>query len=286
LEFETILRIVIDGLGISLLYAMIAVGLTLVFGVLGILNFAHGELIMVGGWAVWLLWAQGDVPFLVAVPLAMLIVAGMGVVIERFFYKPLRGNEFGGLLVSLGIAYILQVAALTIFGPVNKSVPTVFPGTVELWGTPFSITKLLTIPVAGGVLFLVWLFLERSRFGQAIRASSEDSEAASLYGISLDRMSILVMTIGCSLAGLAGVIITQWRSLGPQLGADIIVKAFVIVVIGGLGSIGGTIIGALIIGYLEGIVSNLLSPQVSVLFGVLMMFLILAIKPGGLFGRE
>ncbi len=286
MEQGIVFQIALNGLVISSLYAMIAVGLTLVFGVLRVLNFAHGELLMVGSLVLWFLWIQGHVPFAVALLAAIFAVGGLGIAIDRFLFKRMRANPFGGLLIALGLVYIIQVGALKVIGTMPVTFPSILTGLVEVGGMSLSLDRLVMIPVSAGVMSLVWILLEKTRLGRAVRACTQDSEAASLHGISTNRMSFLVMGIGCGLAGLAGGLITQWLPLSPYMGTSIILKAFVIVIVGGMGSVGGTIAGAFIFGYLESIVSTLLNARFSVLFGIILMFCVLVIRPRGLFGRE
>jgi branched-subunit amino acid ABC-type transport system permease component len=283
---DVLMRILVDGLGLSLVYAMVAVGLTLIFGVLGILNFAHGEMVALGSWIVWFLLVRQQLPFWVTAIVGIIVVCVLGIIMERGLFKRMRGNELGGFLLSLGVVYILQVLYLQVFSPVDRAIPSVVMGTLSVFGTTFSSSKMVMMPIIALIILGVWMFLEKAKIGKAIRAATGDSEAASLHGISLDRISLIVMAIGSALAGVAGVILTQWRSVGPATGTDVVLNAFVIVVIGGLGSVGGTIIGAFIFAFLETIIVNTMNPAFSILLGVVMMLVILIIRPRGLFGRE
>lgn len=280
------LQLFVNGMSLSMTYALMALGLTLIFGVVRILNFAHGELLMVGGFVMWVLFTKNDVPFPAAAAAAMFAVGGLALAIERGLFKPTRANPFMGLVISIALVGILQVSTLSLFGPLDKPSPLVIPGQVEIWGTLFSTQRLVLIPAIAGVMILVWVLLERTRFGRAVRASIQDSEAASLQGISLDRMSAIVMFIGGALAGLAGAILCLKVAVGPYLGTFVILKAFIVVIVGGMGSVGGTIVAAFIFGFLDSTISTLVDPRLAIIAGVALMLAVLTIRPRGLFGRE
>ena len=286
MDLGFIFQILFNGLSLSASYAVMAVGLTLVFGVLRILNFAHGELLMVGAFVVWVLFAESDVPFFAAVVAAILFIGGLALGIERGLFRITRQNPFAGFIISLGLVYILQVSALALFGPLDKILPTAIPGQVEVLGTSFGTQRVVMVPVVAGVMALIWVLLEQTRFGRAVRACIQDSEAAALQGINFDRMSASVMFIAGALAGLGGVLISQTVPVGPYMGGFIILKAFVIVIVGGMGSVGGTVVAALMFGFLDSTVSTLLFPRLTSLLDVALMLIVLLVRPRGLFGRE
>lgn len=286
MDSSFILQILMNGMSLSMTYALIAVGLTLIFGVVRILNFAHGELLMVGGFVMWVLFTKNDVPFPVAAVAAMFAVGGLALAIERGLFKRTRANPFMGLVISIALVGILQVSALLLFGVIPHPSPAVIPGEIEIWGTSFNAQRLVLIPAIAGVMVLVWVLLERTRFGRAVRACIQDSEAASLQGISLDRMSAIIMFIGGALAGLAGALLCLTVPAGPYLGTFVILKAFIVVIIGGMGSVGGTIVAAFIFGFLDSTISTLVDPRLAIVAGVVLMLVVLAIRPRGLFGRE
>lgn len=282
-----VLQIVLNGLSLSFTYAVMAVGLSLIFGVLRVFNFAHGELLMVGAYVGWILVVDHNVPFVVAAIGALAFVACVGIAIERGLFRPTRADPFRGFILSIGLMYIAQVIALIIFGPVSKAVPTAISGTVLLLGTYLTIERLVLIPANAAIIAAVWIFLERSRYGRAIRACIQDPEAAALQGISRDRMSLLVMIMGTGISGLAGAILLQGgTSVSAVFGANFILKAFIIVIVGGLGSIGGTVLASLMFGFLDSTISTLINPRIIVLVDVIVLLFILAFRPRGFFGRE
>jgi len=281
-----ILQLCVNALALSGTYASAALGLTLVFGVLRILNFAHGELLMAGGYVVLILFARYNLPFLITVVVAMIVVGALALAIERGFFRLTRAVPFNGFVISIGLVYVLQVSALILFGSVPEYIPTGVPGTVRIWGTTFAIQRLITLPIIASVMALVWVLLERTQLGRAVRASIQDSEAASLQGISLNRMSAIVMLIAGALAGLGGALLSQSVAVAPYIGTFFILKAFIVVIVGGVGSIGGTMIAALLFGFLDSTVSTLIDPRVSILVDIGVMLLVLIARPRGLFGRE
>jgi len=286
MEASFALEIFINGLSLSFTYALIAIGLTLVCGVLRVLNFAHGELLMVGGYIVWSVFAVNGMPFPVALIAAMSFVAGMAVAIDRGLFRPTREDPFRGFILSLGLVYVLQVAALLIFGSISKSLPLALPGQIQVLGIFISIQRIIVIPVIASVIIGVWMFLERTKFGRAIRACIQDSEAAALQGISRNRMSAIVMAMAGGLAGLAGGILSQTIAVGPYFGTAIILKAFIVVIVGGMGSVGGTLVASFIFGFLDSGFTVLINPRITILVNVLVLLVILAFRPRGLFGRD
>jgi len=280
------LQISMNGLSLSSTYALMAIGLTLVVGVLRVLNFAHGELLMVGAFNVWVIFAARDLPFPLALIAAMFFVAGIALAIERGLFRRTRGDPFRGFVISLGLLYILQVTALLIFGPREKSVPTAIPGQIEMLHTFVSIQRVVLVPVTFGVIAGVWIFLERTRLGRAVRACIQDAEAASLQGISRNTMCAIVMAMAGGLAGLAGGIISQTVKVGAYFGTAVIIKAFIVVIVGGMGSVGGTLVASLLFGFLDSTLTSLVNPRITILVDVLVLLVILAFRPRGLFGRD
>jgi len=206
--------------------------------------------------------------------------------VEKGLFKPTREDPFRGFILSLGLVYVLQVTALLIFGSRDKSLPLALPGRIEMLGTFISIQRIVLIPVIDSVIAGVWMFLERTKFGRALRACIQDREAAALQGINRDRMSFIAMGMAGGLAGLAGGIISQTVAVGPYFGATMILKAFIVVIVGGMGSVGGTLVASLLFGFLDSTLSTLVNPRITILVDVLVLLVILAFRPRGLFGRD
>lgn len=283
-EYST--QIFLNGLVLGSLYALIAVGLTLVFGVMGIINFAHGELYMLGAYVVWFLFAKNHMPFLVSVLVAAVAVGIFGMMLERAVFRPLRANPMGAFIASLGVIFVLQTSILLTFGTKMKDVPLAFPQVIHIFGACINTQKIVIIFAGIGLLILLGLFLRRTKTGLAILACSQDREAAALQGMSLNWSSAMTMLLGSIFAGVAGALAAPVVLVGPYMGASVILKSFIIVIIGGPGSITGALLVALLLGFVESSFSTLLSPRLALLAAVVMLLLILTIRPRGLFGHD
>jgi branched-chain amino acid transport system permease protein len=283
---ELALQIFINGIITGSFYAVIATGLALIFGIMRILNFAHGEFYMLGAYTVWLLYSVNHWPFWAAVAAAVVIVGGIGVLVERGIFRPLREAPMMGLIASIGLLLVLQVLVGQIWGVgLAKPVHPAYPGAIELLGVSAGKQRLLVLPVALGSLGLLWLFLQKTRIGQALRACAQDRDAAALQGISIDRMSAVAMGLGCALAGLAGGIMAPVMSVTPYMGHSVILFAFVVLVVGGVGSLGGAVVAAFVMGIIYSAVAALVDGITATIVGVLFMLAVLAINPKGILGR-
>lgn len=281
-----IAQIILNGVMLSSLYCLVAVGLALVFGVMRVINFAHGELYMLGAYSVWLVYAEYHLPFWVAVLVAGLGIGVLGVILERCIFRFLRDTPMMGLLASLGLAFIFQVLVLIVFGAIWKQVPPVFSQTIHIFGASISMQRLFVIFSGFTLLVLLGVFLQRTKPGLAIIACAEDSQAAALQGMSLNTTSAMTMFIGCGLAGIAGALASPILPVDPWMGGNMIMKAFIVVIVGGVGNITGALLVALVLGFLESSLTTLVNPMLSLLIELVVMLLILTFRPQGLFGYE
>jgi len=280
------LQTVVNSVVISVLYALIAVGFSLVFGVMGVLNLAHGELYMIGAYVVWLAYAQGGIPFPIAIVLAVVIVAGIGMAMERGLFRPMRGRPLMGLIMSVGMIFILQVfVATTWHVGLMKQVSPFIKGSLDIFGASAPIQRLIVIPAAAGLLGALWYFLRRVKMGQALRAVSQDAEAAVLQGISRNKADIIAMAIGAGLAGVAGGFMAPVLKVDPYMGHPALITALLVTIVGGLGSIEGALVAAFIFGFMHTFVTTYLGGTLATIFSVLLMFIILAVRPRGILGR-
>jgi len=281
------MQVAVNGLMLSSFYAAIAVGFTLIFGVMRLVNFAHGELFMIGAYLFWVLSLAG-VPFIVSLVVVAVVVGALGMGIDQALIKHIRhilGNLFAGIMITLGLSYIMQVTALQIFGIVDKSVPSPFPWVIELMGARFPADRLAVIIITILLLVALWVFLQRTRQGRAVRACIQDSEAAALQGVNLNRSSLIAMGISAALAGVAGLLMSPTVLVNPWMGFRPLWIAFVVVIVGGLGSIGGTLIASFIFGFLDSSVVTFLDPKVMILVDAAVMLAVLAVRPRGILGR-
>lgn len=271
---------------ISSFYALIAVGLSLVFGVMHIVNFAHGEFYMIGAYTVWVLFALLHWPFFIAVGAAIVIVGLLGLVSERLIFRHAHGNVLSGFIMSVGLVFILQVAVVEIWGVGKmKPVPAAFPQILDIGGVSTSWQRFIVLPATIILLWALWYFLAKFRVGRGLRASALDPEAAALYGISPKKSAAVAMLLGSAMAGAAGALMAPIMSVHPYMGHSVVWTAFVVVIVGGAGNIKGTILAALIFGFLTTIITTLLDSTIANLVNTLVMLVILAIRPQGVAGH-
>lgn len=284
---ELVWQTVINGWVTSFSYAVLAVGLALIFGVARLANFAWGEFFMVGAYMVWLLYTVGGWPFPIAVLGAMGMVASIGLVTEVSIFRRLRGNIPATFMAATGLIYILQVFVGQIWG-VGRTKPVIPPlqGAAEIFGAYVGWQRLIIIPVGLAMIGGLWFFLHRVKIGQALRATSQDSEAANLQGINPNRMALLAMGIASAMAGVAGALLSPIYSVTPYMGTRIILMVFIIVVFGGVGSIEGALLASVILGFTYAIVTTLADSTIATIISAVVMAIVLSFRPQGLLGRE
>lgn len=284
---ELILQTVVNAVYAASYMSLIAVGLVLIFGVMGVINFAHGELYMAGAYVVVALYSQAGVPFLATVVAGLVFVGLLGIVMEYAFFKPLRDNPLGGLIASIGFLLILQTAAVLGFGVRMAHIKPPTQAKFELIeGVVLTHQRLFVIVAAIALLAALYVFLRRSKFGWAMRACAQDREAAALQGISLSQVSRIAMFIGAALAGVAGALTAPLVSPSPYMGHSVIVTAFIIIIVGGIGQLEGAVVAAILYAFVHTFVTTFFDGVVADITGLMLMLLVLVIKPTGLFGTR
>ena len=271
------MEILIYGAVTSAIYAMLAVGFTLIFGVARVLNLAHGSFYALGAYGTYVLTSVVGLPLWLAALLAIAGVALFGVVVEKVLIRPLRSSQLGVLMITLAVSLVVEQTLFLVFGSEYRNVPAF----VDVAGQ-----RLLTLAVAGVAIGALYLFIQKTRLGSAILAISQDAEAAKYMGIPSDRIFSLVMAISASLAALAGILAGPFLSVQPSMHLLPIVKAFAIVVVGGLGSIPGSILAAFMLGYAETLVGYQFSTSWTEIVSVLATLLMLIFRPAGIFGKR
>lgn len=279
----------INGLRTGSVYALIAIGYTMVYGIAKMINFAHGDIIMVGAYMLYVAIALFNIPTLPALFLTIIICAVLGILIEKIAYKPLRkAPPLAVLITAIGVSYFLQSGSLLIFGSTPIPFKSILPNfNISLGGIVISGATVITLGITAICMILLTLFINKTKMGAAMRAVSEDKDAAGLMGIDVNKTISLTFAIGSSLAAVAGILyISQYQSLSPTLGALPGIKAFVAAVLGGIGSIPGAMLGGILLGMIESLSKAYISTNLSdaIVFGVLVI--VLLFRPTGLLGKK
>ncbi len=286
LQAQMWLQAIVNGLALGWLYVLMALGLTLILGIMGILQFAHGKIYMIGAFIVYYLCVPFQLNFYIAILISMTVMAALGVLIERFLFRPVKGKVVAPIVISLGLILILQNLAKAIFGIYERSIPKIAEGPLQFLGIAIPKDRVIVIIFAVALFFLLYLFLKRSKYGQAMVASAQNQEGALLRGISPNRMSAMAMAIGCSLAAAGGALAGSIFVLNPFMGTLPLLKGVVIIVLGGMGSLLGAALGGMIFGLLDGILPVVFGPAAASLAPLIIVILILLVRPQGLFGHE
>ena len=280
------MEILIYGAVTSAIYALLAVGFTLIFGVARILNLAHGSFYALGAYGTYVLTSMVGLPLWSAALIAIAFVAVFGVVVEKVLIRPLRHSQLGVLMISLAVALVVEQTLFLVFGSEYRNVPSFVDTKINLGGVDVAGQRLLTLAVASVAIGALYMLIQFTRLGSAILAISQDPEAAKYMGIPSDKIFSLVMAISAALAALAGVMAGPFLSVQPSMHLLPIVKAFAIVVVGGLGSIPGSIAAAFLLGYAETCVAYLISSSWTEIVSVLATLLMLVFRPAGMFGKR
>ncbi len=280
----------LEGLVTAAVLALTASGLALVFGVMRVVNVAHGEFFMLGAVLAWFITTHLSGPpwaiFLAALVLAPLAVGLLAMLTDRLILKRLNYAPEATIVATIGLLYILRQAALSFFGPDARPVAAPFDWRLQLPWFGYSGYKLTVIAAAAVILLALWLLMTRTRLGLIMRATQYDRETATAFGIDVDRVYAGVFALGASLAALAAVLVVPIQQAHYLMGADPLLLSFIVVIIGGLGSLRGTLFAALLIGVSDGMISVFFSPTLAKILATLLVAFVLVLRPEGLFGRR
>src|SRR6266478_3862845 len=276
---DLLIQSTIIGLSIGSIYILMALGLTLMFGMMHIINFAHGAIYMLGAFAVYYIFSQWGAPYFAA-----FLLGTFGYLVERSIYRPIKGGIEPTLVALLALTTFLQAAGYPVFGQLDKHVPPVFQGTRNVLGVMISVERLMIIPMAGALVVGLYLFINKTKMGAAMRAIEQDKEAAALQGVNVHVVNGLAFAIGFALAAASGALMAPIFKLDPMMGEQPLLKAFIIIILGGLGSIPGAILGGLMLGLIDSIVATALGAEPAFLLSFVFIILLLLFKPTGLFG--
>jgi len=283
---QLLVQTIANAAAVSGMYALIAVGLTLAFGVMQMANLAHGHFFMAGAYTVYALYGLAGWPFWVAVAAAVGVGAVIGLAVERGIFRRLRGDVVAGFIATAGLMFVFEVFMGEVWGWGHmRIVPSPYMRAVKFMGASVSFQRVLVIPfsivcIGGLAIFMRWF-----RLGRALRAVAQDPEAASIQGININKMTALAMAIAGALAGIAGGIMSTIYAVTPALGGHIILPALIVVVVGGMGSVGGVTLAAIILGFVITFVTTLVDGVTALMVSVAVMAIVLVIRPQGLMGR-
>ena len=283
------LQQLVNGLILGSVYALLALGYTMVYGIIKLINFAHGDIIMVGSYVALLFFQSSGLPVWGVIAATAAVSAVQGVTIERLAYKPLRGgSRMSALITTIGVSLMLQNGFLLIFGSSPKPFPNHFTGEgFTLGGVTVSRLTAITLVVTVVLMVLLTLFVNRTRVGKAMRAVSEDQGAAQLMGINIDTSISITFAIGSALAAVAAVLYSStYPLITPYMGPMLGLRAFIAAVIGGIGVIPGAMIGGFIIGIAEALIKRYISSAMADAIVFALLIIVLLVKPSGLLGRN
>lgn len=277
----------LNGIVLGSIYTLIALGLTMIFGILDITNFAHGEFFMLGAFFTLLSSKILGLAFFPSMLVSMAAVAILGVIFERAAFRPLRGSSPVNVMVgSLGLSILVQNAALLLWGADPQRLDTPYLDLViTFWGLQITAQRLLVIVLAIAMIIVLTAIIKKTRLGKAMRACAQDIEAAQWVGVNINRIAMATFVIGSALAAAAGAIVGPIFLVYPTMGLVPVLKSFVVVILGGMGNVPGAILGGYLVGIAENIATGFISPAYKDVIAFVILIVVLIIKPSGIFGR-
>lgn len=281
-------QMIVNGIVLGMIYALIALGITLIFGIMNILNFAHGQMYMLGGFIVYYLYGLYHLNYFVALLAVVLIMGGLGVVFERFFFRrvmQIATREENTMLLAMGTALLLENFALFAFGEKQRGVPPVVSGVYEIFGAYLPASRALVLLLAAVFIVALLLFVHYTRPGRAMRAMAQDKDVTYLMGVNVNRISALGFAIGSALAGLAGGLLITVFAINSGVGTAISIKAFIMIMIGGAGVVSGAIFGGFALGFAEAIGYEVFRGSMTYLLIFCGVILFLIVRPQGIMGK-
>lgn len=281
-----VVQAVVNGLVLGMLYMLMAIGFTMAFGIMRVVNFAHGEFYMIGAFVAFFLVTLWDVPYVLSIALAGIVVGVLGALVERLVFKPFYGDELNGMIVALGLSVILQNLALIAWGPAPRSFASPFGGVLAIGPFTFPNERLFALVAALVLVLAFWLVMTRTQIGRAMRALAQDKETALMQGIRANRVYPLAFGMALGLAAVAGALMAPIFSVSPFAGHTPMLKAFVVVILGGLGSIPGAAAGGILLGLIESLAGSLLSAMMADILQLALVIALLLFRPWGLLGQR
>lgn len=287
MDISLIGQMVVNGLVLSATYIMIAIGFNMAFGIMRIVNFAHGTIYMLGAYATFVAVSMFGLNYFVAIIIAIIFTFCLGWLVERSLLRgAIRGDLLAGIILTLGLLYFFQSGALLIFGEHPKGISSPLHGIANIGGVVLPVEKLLPTAFAVILVGLLYVFLRFTRTGQSLRAVTDDNEAAALMGISINKAYALGFALGAALAGAAGALIAPIFLIEAGMGAVPLWKTFVVVLLGGMGSLTGCVLAGLLLGLVDSFVGTLVSATTASIVGFIAIILILIFRPEGFMGEK
>ena len=278
---------IFNGLAIGAVYTLIGIGLTIVFGILGIAHFAHGVVAMSGGYIAFILIERLGLPFFAAIALAMLAGGVFGVLIERIAYRPVqKAPPINAFIIALGLTMMLDGVNLVTFGPDQIVVRTPYTHVYHFLGLVMTELRLVVMACTSFLLVAMWFFVTRTKTGRAIRAVAQNRGAATLMGVNANAVSYVVFGVSSALGVAGGALVGAMLAMAPGLGESLVIKGFAVLILGGLGSIPGAVVGGLILGISESLAAGYISSSYKDVIAFAVMIIVLLFRPEGLLGKR
>lgn len=282
-----LLQQIINGAAIGGVYVLIALGLTTVFGILGIAHFAHGSVSMFGGYLTFFLVVQWGLPLLAAIAIALCVGFVLGLLIEILAYRPVRhASPINAFIVALGLTMMVEGLNLEFFGHEQIVIPTNLDRIFSIGGVTITELRLYVIVAAALLILAMTIFVEKTKTGQAVRAFAENRDAAVLMGVNVRTIPLVVFGISTALGVCAGVMVGSLFAIAPGIGENLVVKGFAVLILGGLGSIPGAVVGGLVLGITEALAAGFISSAYKDVIAFVVMILVLLFRPQGLMGKH
>ena len=283
---ETAVNAIIGALVLSSMYILVALGFALLLSIMGVLNFAHGAIYMVGGYICYQFAVEFDVNQWLSLLLSVIITGSFGLFFERFCFRPFFGDMHRTIVMSIAIVLVLETTVNLLVGVHVRSLPAFVPGILRAGAISLSAERLITFLIGALLLAALFFFIKRAKVGQQMLAVAQESEGAALQGIEIHRISALACVMGCGLAAVAGSLMGAVFELSPFMGDYMLVKAIQLVILGRIGSIGGVLAGGLIVGTIDAVLPMFTSGAITQAVGLGIIIVLLFLRPQGLFGRE
>jgi branched-chain amino acid transport system permease protein len=281
-----LLQSILNGIILSGIYILIALGLSLIMSIMKILQFAHGEVYMLGAYGVYYFYVISKLNFFLAILISMALMAFFGLILERFFFRPFRDNFLGSFIVALGLMIMLQSSVAVEFGINPKSIPSFASGSIRILSTMIGNDRVIAVGISIAMSLFLLIFLKSSKYGQALTAAAQHREASILQGINPDHMSAIAMAVGSALAAVGGGLMGAILVMNPYMGSAALIKGIIIIVLGGMGSLPGVVLGGIILGLIDSVVLVIFGPVAASIAPMFLVAIILVLKPQGLLGHE